>query len=71
MYEATETNPGSQSIRTPANALRLTSISKQADSSRQIPRCHRRTASQTPPSYTASLYIHMKARNFIKQKAHL
>ena len=46
MYEATETNSGSQFVRIPADAPWIASFSQQADPTRQIHGCGGRTVDQ-------------------------
>ena len=46
MYEAAQTDIGSQFVRIPAVTLRLDSFPQQADSTRQVHRCCGRVANQ-------------------------
>ena len=57
MYEATQTDIGSQFVRIPTDDSWIDLLSQQTDSTRQIPGCNRRTTDQTAKSKEVSTWM--------------
>ena len=61
MYEATQTDIGSQLVRIQTDASWLNPLPQQADSARQIPGCYRRTAYQTTEGKEVPTWIRLQS----------
>ena len=61
MYEATQTDFSSQHVRIPADASWLDPLPQQADPTRKIPGCYRRTTDQTTKGKEVKTWIRLQS----------